>query len=144
MRVDAKGVVLVETLVATLLAAVITSGVFMAILSSRQALAKSDVRTQATASAKQLLDLLGNFVTADPSAATVAYAPYNCWNFRDPNDAGGVCLPGWALADGNHDATFLLPAELQGNFSAAMSYVVTTRADGTKSVAVSLAWVEPQ
>src|SRR5687767_4850254 len=96
-----RGIILVEVLVGILLAAIITAGVFMAVMSSRQALQKSDVRTQGAAAAKMLMDMLGNYVRPDPAVANIpaAYAPWGCWDFRNPHTQAGTCAPGaWALS----------------------------------------------
>ena len=140
-----RGIILVEVLVGILLTAIITAGVFMAIMSSRQALQKSDVRTQGTAAAKMLLDMLGNFVRPDPAVSQISnvYAPWQCWDFRNPHTLAGTCGAGWALSDGLHDVTFLLPTELRTKYSGSLQYTVATNANGTKSINSAVSWTEP-
>lgn len=135
------GVALVELLVAMLLVALAVSAVAGSLLSVSRNRGRLERREQGLLHVNQLLQELKRFVSSDPSAQTADMAPEGCWNFRDPPPAG-ACLPGWALSDGAHDASFLLPGAWRAEFGARLTYTVS-RPAGLPEVAARLNWGEP-
>lgn len=136
-----KGVTLVEVMIATLLSAIIISGVLISVLSSRTALARSDNKTQALAYLEKVADNLSNYVTADRTGNTAAYAPNANWDIT----GGSGCGSGWALQEGcDHTAQSLLPPEFTlPPYNGQVVYRITDMPDGSKRVILTATWEEP-
>ncbi len=115
-----KGYTLVETMVAMLLVATITTSVFSLVLSAKVGAKQTTNRSIAHYHARQQAERLKAYVSAD---LTVNGPNANTWNF--PNDASGLT----ALAPGTHDVTTALPAKLQA-LGWTMQYVVTNQTCG--------------
>ncbi|HVE12482.1 MAG TPA: hypothetical protein VNI01_03730 [Elusimicrobiota bacterium] len=139
MKGKAPGFALAEVMIAILLAAAVTAGVFAATLSSRLALEKSDDKARADAIVHQITGILGNYQGPDPTDAAhpvdTSYAPNGCWDI--PDSMGG-CSGGWALTAGTHDVGQLLPAGLAAAGWTA-NYTVTDNGS-TKAISVNVSW----
>lgn len=129
---SAKGFTLVETLVATLLIAIVVTSVFSLALTSKGASVKTGRREQALFYSRKAMEKLKAYVTGDQdfAAAGPNYAqnPSKPWAIAEDACTGcggqGQC---WAL-DPNctHDLTLLLPTKLRdAPVTMTLGYVVT-------------------
>lgn len=138
-----KGAVMVELVVAAILVAVAVTAMTSVVLQGSGHRGKMQRRERGMLHAGQLLNDLKNYVTADPSAATQGSAPNQCWNLR-PGGMTSPCPGGWALSPGQHDASFMLPAELRNApINATLTYNVTVGGTGNRAVTVDFNWSEP-
>lgn len=144
-----RGSALAEILIATLLAAIVTAGVFMSVLTSRRTTERADSRSRAAAAAKRMIDQVGNYATPVADASTVALAPGGSWAL-----AGAPCGSAWALnptggADGCEvtNVADFLPPEFRANQQARMWYKVeNVNLSGMpfKRVTVKVQWQDAQ
>lgn len=131
---------MVELLISMLLLATAVSAILAGMLSAPQNLNRAQRKVQGTQYAEALLQELKNFVIDETliSDGTVSAAD---WHLPDDTN------PDWALADGDHDATAMLPSAFRSApFNASMTYAVSTVLQNglpTKSVSVQLSWSEP-
>jgi prepilin-type N-terminal cleavage/methylation domain-containing protein len=137
-----RGYTLVETMIAMLLVALVVTSIFSMVVTAKMGAKKSGNQAQAHFFARQQMEKLKSYVSADLSApgprGSGGTAPAN-WVF--PGDASG----GYALQAGNHDVTSNLPASLR-SLGWTMSYTVTDTTCGTKTckkVDVNVGWPGP-
>jgi type II secretory pathway pseudopilin PulG len=117
---------LVEVVVAVLLLSIGITAVFSVCLSVRFKANRDVYRTQMDFYARQLLEELKSYVTADMSVTDGAPGTPASW--CHPKDTG--CPGGWALADNVvHDVTDMLPSSLSSDHPAGVKarlwYTVT-------------------
>lgn len=138
---DERGSILAEALIAALLMGIAVSSVVGGLLSASRSGGRSANRERAAMCTQQLLNELKNYVTADPSPRPEAPGfPAGTWNL--PGDPCGC----WALQEGVHDATALLPADFRSRAGASMRYtvsVVDVSGEPLRRVQVSVSWQEP-
>ena len=104
-----RGFTLAEVVVAILVMAVVTLGIFAVVSSNRTATQKVDKKVRALFYSRQAMDKLKAYVTADSGAG----GPTPNWRIpEDSCNAGlGTCTPTcWALEACTHDLTAMLPA----------------------------------
>lgn len=129
------GYTLVETMIAMLLVAMIVTSVFSMVLTAKVGATKTGTQAKAHFYARQQMEKLKAYVSADLSAA----GPTASWRF--PGDSSGT----YALQAGNHVVTSNLPSTLQSQ-GWTMSYTVTDAACGTKickRVQFTVGWPGP-
>ena len=130
-------------MIAMLLVAMIVTSIFGMVLTAKTGAKKSESQAKAHFYARQQMEKLKSYVSADltapgPRGATVTTAPNN-WLY--PGDSSG----NYALAAGNHDVTSNLPASLR-SLGWTMSYTVTDTVCGTKvckETKIDVAWPGP-
>lgn len=132
-----RGYTLVETLVAVMLISVVVTSVFSLVLTAKMGSKKTGRRAEALYYVQQYRELLKAYVTADTSV---------------PGPTPGWVLPGdpcgcYALSNGTHNLTPLLPASFTGPpASGQLSYTVTDVACGgggllpCKNVTFNVSW----
>ena len=129
---------MVEVVIATLILALAVSSFVAGMLSTTMQARKVEGRDRGSRHTNALLQELRNYVTAAPMPAPGA--PGNpAWHL--PGDACAGC---WALSEGRHDVTALLPAELSAPpLNARMTYTVTLRLSGgdtARAVDAEMTW----
>ena len=138
-----KGGALVEVIISGLLIAIVAAAVMSAVLSSSRNLSRVQTREDVALNLSQLLEELKNYVTAD--TGIIQGAPGDSagsWHLR-----GDSCEACWALAEGRHDVTGRLDAELRQKCNASLSYnvtVVDVNGLPTRRVEARLEWRTPQ
>jgi hypothetical protein len=161
-RIDSRGSMIVELIVAVLILAVAVAVMLGGMLQSAGNKVRVQDKEMGTIFLNQLLQSLGNYVTADPSDVTKDRAPNCCWNFLPPGTtacgapANCPAGSGWALdeaypaagacaAAGCHDVSAVfLPAELRAPpHNATLIYTVTINPlTGLRDVGADLKWTE--
>lgn len=130
-----------EVLVSTMLLAMLTVAVSSLLLSMFGAAKAGQARHEISLEAKKLREHLKAYVTADTSVKD--HAPGNPpWHL--PGDLS--CSGCWALSDGTHEASALLPESLRLKYKAAMSYTVTSeifRGRQVRKVRIAVDWEAP-
>jgi len=118
-----KGFTLVEVVIATLLLAIGITASFSVCVSVKFKVNKDDTRTRMNFYARQLLEDLKSYVTADTTDPDLAAgAPYGTWSYCW---AQGQCdAAAWALAPGEHVVTMMLPKTLRDDQGATLKYFV--------------------
>jgi hypothetical protein len=135
-----------EVMVSVLLLSVAVSAVAGSMLTGNGQSANLQVKEQALLSVDQLLQSLGNYVSADTSDATKSFAPGGCWNLKDPTKPAD-CPAGWALDEtASHDATFLLPSAVRSApYLGKLGYTVAVDpTTGLRTVSAQMAWMGVQ
>ncbi|MBI3299209.1 MAG: hypothetical protein HYZ75_13655 [Elusimicrobia bacterium] len=126
-RHGARGAALVEVIISGLLIAIAVSSVMGALLHARRGAGKTGSLERASLHAERLRTELKNYVTDDHSPLEGAPGtPPGSWKLEgDPCDC-------WALREGAHDASALLPEDFRTRHGATMTYVVSvTVVDGS-------------
>lgn len=119
MCVTRKGFTLVEVSVACLMLGIVSVGMAGLLLTAVVVPKMDNARYEAAFAAKKLREHLKSYVTAD--TGVTLNAPGNPpWHL--PFDSS--CDDCWALSNGVHDATAMLPEDLKVNCGATMRYVV--------------------
>jgi len=142
-----QGYTLVEVVVSMLLCAVMVTSVFTVALSGKSGGQKIDEKLYETQASQAVLQILANYVTADPSI-TQALVPgpnkTNCACTNDPPNCGCMLStwyldtvggsfadsmgPVWALKQGHHEirgSIGLVPQLRDAPYNAYVSYDVT-------------------
>jgi Tfp pilus assembly protein PilV len=144
MEKGQRGAALVELLVAGIVLAFAVSALVGAMLGTSRASHRSKGRETAALYTTMLLEELKNYVTADASPREGAPGdPPGSWKLK--GDPCGC----WALMEGAHDASALLPSEFRDKAKARLTYTVnveTVGAEGdeVRTVEARLDWEEPQ
>lgn len=131
-----------------LLTSVMVTSVFSVALTAKSGGGKGERALMATQGAKQIANLLKNFVTGD-TATSLSYPPgvaANGWGLTGVNgivdacpDASTIC---WALAPGTHTLTGVLSTTFEAApYNARVSYFVA--AGSPPNVIVTATWTEP-
>lgn len=157
-----KGFTLLEVVVSLFLTAIMISAVMSVALSARRGGAKTECRIIADQASRDMMAMLRNFVTADPTVTAISgpgnqATPVDKWKMHghDPDGAGGnpayVDSQGsvYALATGTHTITNFLPTTFSGSpCNATMKYYVAypqafSVANGTMPwVSVTVDWTD--
>lgn len=130
-----SGATLIELMLAIAIVVISILILYNARMASFRAQADPSDNEAAADSVQRLNDALANYVTADYSAATAAYAPNGSWQL--PGDTlcayalDTLCVPSGAVqCPGQHNASqFIAPAILAKHPNATLCYTVA--ADGT-------------
>lgn len=132
------GATLVEVLVGAMVLLMMATAVSSLLLSTFGASKTGQTRYQVALASKKLREQLKAYVTEDTSV--LLNAPGNPpWHL--PEDTS--CESCWALEDGMHDATGLLPDGLREDHAAKMRYAVTSesyRGRRVKKVRIIVDW----
>ncbi|MBI4424890.1 MAG: hypothetical protein HY554_14255 [Elusimicrobia bacterium] len=123
---DRRGVALLEALICMMILMIAVTAVFSVAVATVRTRGVFDPYEAGTRSVESVAAMLGNYVTADASAATASLAPNGTW--RLPGDA--AC--GYALQVGcAHDATALIPQGVLAQYpDARLTYAVSAAAAG--------------
>ena len=133
------GSTLVEVMISILLVATAVASTTPIMISAHIAPVEDDIRRQMSLSARQLKETLRNYNTPTPTI-TLGAPGLPAWHL--PEDSS--CIACWALEDGDHDATAMVPASLRSAYNARMTYrVATVAAPGAKEVRIYVAWNKP-
>ena len=158
-----RGYTLAEAAIGMLLVAIMASSVFSVAVSTRRGSDKSLKKLVADQSARQLTEMLKNYVTADQNT-TLIHGPANTTNSWSLNGAVGAPVSGggilddcgtgtwsaanncYALANGSHTLFGLLPTWFtQAPYNATITYFVWTQytltAGPMPGVNVTVSWV---
>lgn len=129
-----RGYTLVETLVAVMLVSVVVTSVFSMVLTAKIGTKKTGRRAEAMYYARQYMEMLKAYVTAD----TTAVGPTAGWVL--PGDPCGC----YALQNGVHTMTTNLPASFTAPpVNGQLSYTVSDVPCGAftcKSVSFNVSW----
>lgn len=135
------GAVLAELLVAGIILLMTAAAVAGMLVSVAAASKTAHARYEVSLAAKKLRENLKSYVTEDISVTE--NAPGNPpWHL--PEDA--ACSSCWALAEGRHEATALLPSSLKSGYNARMFYTVinqSPRGAAFRKVVISVEWNLP-
>jgi len=119
-----EGYTLVEVLVAILLSAVMITSVFSVALTTKMGGGKGERRMAAAQVTQSTLKALGNYMTADYSTSTASSAPGGSWIITG-DSIQPPCASNWALCQGSHTVSGLVPAALAAPaFGAQVIYFV--------------------
>jgi type II secretory pathway pseudopilin PulG len=143
-----SGYTLVEVVIAMLLTSVMVTSVFSVALTAKSGGGKGERSLMATQGAKQISNLLKNFVTGD-TATTITYPPgvaANGWGLTGVNGITDTCPDAstncWALAPGTHTLAGVFPAAFEAApYSARVTYFVA--GGSPPNVIVTATWTEP-
>lgn len=139
--VSRKGFTLIEIVVASIILAMVVVTCATLLISTFSSFPKEKSKYLASQEANSLKEELKNYVTDDLSIT--ANAPGNPpWHL--PDDAS--CSDCWALAEGNHEVTARLPAEVRATYGATMSYSVTIvqyQGREMRNVSINVNWTAP-
>ena len=135
------GFTLVEVVIAALLLSIGITALFSVCVSVRFKVNKDVYSGQMDFYARQLLEDLKSYVTAD--ITILDGAPGNSGSWCHPKDSG--CPGGWALAEGDHDVTGMLPASLSNApVNAKLFYNVKLQTSPpVRRVDVTMTWDTP-
>jgi type II secretory pathway pseudopilin PulG len=136
-----RGAVMVEVLVATLLLGLSMSAMLGGMISLPLQSEKLESRERAALYTNQLLQELRNYVTGSPIA--VAGAPGNPPWHMPADTCAGLPKNCWALEEGLHDVSALLPGDLRAKpLRAKLKYEVTVRVIGGRELRDVRAFME--
>ena len=135
-----------------LLTSIMVTSVFSVALTVKTGGSKGERKLKAAAGARQIAAQLKNYVTGDPLSAAVGFQGPGVGANKWSMDGGGVndtsCVDCYALAQGSHTLTGVLPASFEAPpFNAQVVYFVdaTTLVNGRPVPAVSITttWNDP-
>jgi len=119
------GHALVEVIISAVILAVASAAISSMLLSTYSTPHKSIVKHQMLLAERKLREELRAYVTADTSVTENAPGDPP-WHL--PEDTN--CTHCWALSEGDHNATLMIPESLRVKYSAAMRYTVAWEGDG--------------
>jgi len=136
-----KGVSLIEIIVASMLLVTVAMAVSFLLLSTLTGHQREEATHNVSLGAKKLREMLKSYVTADTSV--VLNAPGSpAWHL--PEDSS--CASCWALEEGTHEATSLLPLSFREKYGATMKYSVKKELFNgreVRNVRISVDWSLP-
>lgn len=136
-----KGVSLIEIIVASMILVTVSMAVSFLLLSTLTSRQREEATHNISLGAKKLRETLKSYVTADTSV--VLNAPGSpAWHL--PEDSS--CASCWALEEGAHEATTLLPSDFRAKYGATMKYSVKKELFNgreVRNVRISVDWNLP-
>lgn len=136
-----KGVSLIEIIISSLILLMAATAVSILLLSTFTSRKREEAMYGVSLGAKKLREELKSYVTGDTSI--LLNAPGRpAWHL--PVDSS--CSDCWALQEGEHDATGLLPASFREKYRAAMKYKVRSeifRGRVVRAVRINVDWSMP-
>jgi prepilin-type N-terminal cleavage/methylation domain-containing protein len=139
-----EGFTLVEIMIATLLIAIMTTGLCSVALNSRKGVGPAKRKIAAAEAGRRLLEQLKGYVTADKDSGDLPGPGAGSKGWTLPGESCGDCF---ALSAGTHelDPGIWLPSDL-ASYNGKISYAVTslsTPNGNQPTVKLTITWDEP-